>query len=212
MKNNILFYVCVPVYNVEKYLDICIQSVLGQTYQNFRLVLVDDGSPDRCSEICDQYAVQDNRIYVIHQSNMGLIAARQTAIRFVQQQTQYNQEAEPYIVTLDSDDSLKLNALQVAYDNITENNCDLLIFEYDRVSNGAVLEESADSPFYGTITNKNELYSIVLKKEGYNSLCRKIGKLSLYTEVDYSSFYHIKHSEDLLQSLELLGNAKRLFS
>ena len=79
---RILFYVCVPVYKVEKYIDTCIQSVLNQSYQNFRLVLVDDGSPDRSGEICEKYAEKDKRIKVIYQKNMGQIAARETAIRY----------------------------------------------------------------------------------------------------------------------------------
>ena len=63
--------VIVPVYRVEQYLDACIESILGQTFQDFELILVDDGSPDNCGEICDRYAGQDARIRAVHQENRG---------------------------------------------------------------------------------------------------------------------------------------------
>ena len=70
--------VIVPVYRVEQYLDACIESILGQTFQDFELILVDDGSPDNCGEICDRYAGQDARIRAVHQENRGLSGARNT--------------------------------------------------------------------------------------------------------------------------------------
>ena len=68
--------VIVPVYNVEKYLKRCIDSILNQTYKNLEIILVDDGSPDKCPEICDEYAKTDKRIKVIHKQNAGVSAAR----------------------------------------------------------------------------------------------------------------------------------------
>lgn len=64
--------VIIPVYNVEKYIHECLDSVIGQTYQDLEIIIVDDGSPDHCGEICDDYATQDARIRVIHQKNGGL--------------------------------------------------------------------------------------------------------------------------------------------
>lgn len=210
-EEKIQFYICVPVYKVEKYIDACIQSVLEQTYQNFELILVDDGSPDRCGEICDQYATQDDRIHVVHQSNMGLIAARQTALRFVQQMTTYVPGSDPYIVTLDSDDSLKCNALQVVYDQITKTGADLVIFRCDRVANGKTVEKNLPRQAYeGMVTEKKDLYRIVLDgQHNYNALWQKCGKLSLYTGIDYSRFYHVKYYEDLLQTLDILKKCKK---
>ena len=63
--------IVIPVYNVERYIDRCIQSVLNQTLQNFEIILVDDGSPDNCPEICDKYANSDSRIKVVHKANAG---------------------------------------------------------------------------------------------------------------------------------------------
>ena len=73
--------VIVPVYNVEKYLRKCVDSILAQTYGEFELLLVDDGSPDGCPQICDEYAERDSRVRVIHKPNGGLISARNEGIR-----------------------------------------------------------------------------------------------------------------------------------
>lgn len=90
-----LFSIIVPVYKVEEYLDQCVTSVLDQTYGDFELILVDDGSPDNSGKICNDYAEKDNRIIVIHQKNGGLSAARNSGIKRTQGQ---------YILFLDSDD------------------------------------------------------------------------------------------------------------
>ena len=74
------FFVLVPVYKTEKFIEACIRSVLEQTYEHFRLILVDDGSPDRAGAICEEYAAMDSRITVIHQENGGQISARNAAM------------------------------------------------------------------------------------------------------------------------------------
>ena len=120
--------VIVPVYNVEKYLRRCIDSIRSQTYADFELILVDDGSPDNCGIICDEYAEKDSRIKIVSKPNGGLPAARNTAIYFAQGE---------YIYFLDSDDTLCDDALQNAYDGIVENNYpDLLHTGFIRVVDG----------------------------------------------------------------------------
>ena len=74
--------VIVPVYKVEQFLHRCVDSILCQSFQDSELILVDDGSPDNCGAICDAYAAQDSRVYVIHQKNGGLSAARNTGIDY----------------------------------------------------------------------------------------------------------------------------------
>ncbi|WP_303322707.1 glycosyltransferase family 2 protein [Cloacibacillus evryensis] len=90
-----LFSIVVPIYNIEKYLDKCIQSLLHQTYANIEIVLVDDGSPDNCPLICDGYATQDQRIKVVHKANGGLVSARQAGVA---------EATGEYIACVDGDD------------------------------------------------------------------------------------------------------------
>lgn len=101
-----LISVVIPIYNVEAYLQRCIESVVHQTYENIEIILVDDGSPDKCGEICDKYEAGDSRIRVIHQENKGLSGARNVAIDL---------STGKYITFLDSDDWLELNAIEIMY-------------------------------------------------------------------------------------------------
>ncbi|MCD7802997.1 MAG: glycosyltransferase [Clostridiales bacterium] len=110
--------VIVPVYKVEPYLRRCVDSILNQTFQDFELILVDDGSPDHCPAICDEYAGRDSRIVVIHQKNAGLSAARNAGIDWV-----FANSDSKWISFVDSDDwvtptylSLMISALQIDSD------------------------------------------------------------------------------------------------
>lgn len=110
--------VIVPVYKVEKYLARCVESILGQSFGDFELILVDDGSPDRCGEICDEYACRDPRVRVIHQKNGGLSAARNSGIDLVQQEKQ-----SQWIAFVDSDDWVHPDYLQKLYRAAAETGC-----------------------------------------------------------------------------------------
>lgn len=108
--------VIVPVYNVEKYLHRCVDSILGQTFTDFELILVDDGSPDNCGAICDEYAAKDARVRVIHQENQGQAAARNRAV------TEANGE---WIHFVDSDDVIHPQMLEVLYSAVIENDANI---------------------------------------------------------------------------------------
>ncbi len=101
--------IVVPIYKVEKYIDECINSVLSQSFQDYELILVDDGSPDKCPEICDEYAKNNNRIKVIHKENGGLSDARNAGIK---------NASGKYILFLDADDFLIKESLKKLYDCI----------------------------------------------------------------------------------------------
>lgn len=206
------FYVLVPVYKVEKYIHACIDSVVGQTYQNFRLIIVDDGSPDSCGMICDDYASQDNRITVIHQSNMGQISARQTAIREVKRQMACEKEDNLYIVFLDSDDSLKPEALAKINQCIQIYGCDMVVYGMDLVADGKIVTaHRPDMEGSQCLTDKRLLYRKVFTDAGYNSLCRKAISTKLLSDEDYSAFYHISLAEDLLQSIAYYKNCASVY-
>lgn len=121
--------IVVPVYNVEKYLSRCVDSILDQTYTDFELLLVDDGSPDNCGEICDEYAKKDDRIFVVHQNNGGLSAARNTGIDWF-----YKQNRSDYITFVDSDDWLHPDYLKILMNGVTEKDLKICACNYKRVT------------------------------------------------------------------------------
>lgn len=110
--------VIVPVYNVEKYLPYCLQSIERQTYQHFELVLVDDGSSDRCGVLCDEYAQKHSNTVVIHQSNQGLSAARNNGMKKAQGK---------YVAFVDSDDIISEDYLNSLHTLITQYNADVSV-------------------------------------------------------------------------------------
>ena len=113
-----LVSVIIPVYKVEKYLRTCLDSVLGQSYPNWELIIVDDGSPDRCGDICDEYARKDSRIIALHQSNAGQSSARNRALD--------NPPHGEFVTFLDSDDYLHKDYLKTLVDLQQEYQADLV--------------------------------------------------------------------------------------
>ena len=108
--------VIVPVYKVEPFLRRCVDSLLSQTYQNLEIILVDDGSPDRCGQICDEYAAQDARVKVIHKENGGVSSARNAGIEAA---------AGEYVTFVDSDDWVEPWAYQILRQLIVEHDADV---------------------------------------------------------------------------------------
>ena len=121
--------IVVPVYKVEEYLDRCVKSILNQTHKDWQLLLVDDGSPDNCPKLCEKYAEEDNRIFVIHQKNGGLSAARNTGLNWF-----YEQNNSDYITFLDSDDWLHPCYLEILLNGIVKNNVKISVCNYERVT------------------------------------------------------------------------------
>lgn len=115
--------IIVPVYRVEQYLKACLDSALCQTYSDFELILVDDGSPDRCPDICDEYATQDSRIRVIHKKNSGVSDARNAGL---------DAATGEYIYFLDSDDFMEPDLLETVVEKM-DTGMDLVIFKYQSV-------------------------------------------------------------------------------
>lgn len=127
--------IIVPVYKVEQYLAKCLESILHQTYQNLEIILVDDGSPDGCGAICDEYAKKDGRIKVIHKANEGVARARNDGIEAA---------TGEYISFIDSDDWIAENAYEVLYQGLKEQDADCAV-------GGCVTVIDKD----GTLTYKN---------------------------------------------------------
>lgn len=116
--------VIVPVYNVEKYLDRCVQSLINQTLQDIEIILVDDGSPDLCPQICDRYATEDKRITVVHKENGGLSSARNAGLKIA---------AGDYIGFVDSDDDVELNMYERMSSIADQNTVDFVMSDYLRI-------------------------------------------------------------------------------
>ena len=120
--------VIVPVYKVEKYLERCVDSILNQTFANFQLILIDDGSPDHCGEICDIYAKKDKRVIVIHRKNGGLSAARNTGLEWI-----FTNDSSDYITFIDSDDWIHPQYLEILLTSIEINNVAVSVGQFQRV-------------------------------------------------------------------------------
>lgn len=134
--------IIVPVYNVEKYLGNCLDSIINQTYENLEVILVDDGSPDSCGEICDKYAKRDSRIKVIHKQNGGLSDARNCGLKIA---------TGEIICFVDSDDYIASKFCEVMLNTMNKNNCDI-------VECGSIQFFDKDVPIVN-YTNEEQVFS-----------------------------------------------------
>lgn len=132
-----LVSVVVPVYKVEKYLDRCVESIVGQTYVSLEILLIDDGSPDSCPRLCDAWAEKDNRIRVIHKQNAGLGMARNTGIEHANGR---------YICFFDSDDYIAPNTIELAVERAVQAEAEIVLWGMARVNAaGTVLSRTIPS-------------------------------------------------------------------
>lgn len=113
--NSIKVSIILPIFNVEKYLDRCMDSLLNQTLEDIEIIMVDDGSPDNCHQMCDEYAKKDNRVKVVHKKNAGLGFARNSGLEVAKGE---------YIAFVDSDDYVGLNMYKTLYDRAEADKCD----------------------------------------------------------------------------------------
>ena len=122
-----LVSVVVPVYKVEQYLERCVKSICEQTYQELEIILVNDGSPDRCGEMCEELAQKDNRIQVLHKQNGGLSDARNAGVKLA---------TGKYLLFVDSDDYIAKDLVEKAVAEAEKMACDMVLFDYYCVENG----------------------------------------------------------------------------
>lgn len=200
-----VFGIIIPVYNVQNYLKQCVNSVLNQTFKSFEIVLVDDGSTDNSSKICDDLKESDCRVKVVHKSNEGLISARRTGLKIVNSK---------YICFLDSDDYWELNTLEKLYEIIKLYSVDIITFKWKKVnSNGVLINRIDDGVFSESgLVDKKQYFREVVKTSRLNSLCIKCCKYELFdVDHDYSNLYKIQNGEDLIQSLPLIEQASTFY-
>ena len=170
-----LISLIIPVYKVEKYLEKCIQSVINQTYENLQIILVDDGSPDNCGKICDEYAKKDHRIEVIHKSNGGLSDARNKWLEIAKGE---------YIGFVDSDDYIEADMYEVLYNLLKQYNADVSICNFYTVSQGKIAIKNAENGIKEY--NRIEILKEVLLDNNIQSYAwNKLYKKELFDEIKY---------------------------
>lgn len=186
-----LISVIVPVYNTERFLPKCIESICRQSYRNLQIILVDDGSPDRCGEICDEYVVKDSRIEVIHQANHGVVRAREAGILAA--------EGE-YIAFVDSDDWIESDM----YEKMLELSITL---DYDIVWCNVFVEADVVSE-YQTYFNVNpqSILKQIMKRKTCGWLFNKLIKTTYWHKCNIFADESNTICEDELISVQLLIN------
>lgn len=156
MENKPLISFVVPVYNVEKYLEECVNSLINQTYKNIEIILVDDGSPDNCPKICDDYAKQDNRIKVIHKSNGGVSEARLFGVQ---------NAVGRYVVCVDADDTVTADINENLVKIITEYSPDIVCYNYNLTDENNNIIKVQPNKFDGLYTGERleQIYHCLVK-------------------------------------------------
>lgn len=187
-----LVSVIIPVYNVEKYLKKCVDSVLNQTYRNLDIILVDDGSTDLSGKMCDELGIDDKRVTVIHKQNGGLSDARNAGL---------NVARGEYYAFVDSDDYISSDMIEIMVNSARENSCEIAICNMVRFS-----ESGESALFYHPVAQKQ----ILLGENRFKTLkqpsvCNKLFKASLFQNI---RFPKEKYYEDTFVYHELLYRAK----
>lgn len=199
--------VIIPVYNVEKYLNKCIDSVLSQTYTNFELILIDDGSTDSSSRICDEYAQKDNRVIVVHKKNGGVSAARNMGLELSKGE---------YITFVDSDDYVDADFFEVALKEIVENNADVFVsgLTMEYYNNGHIVKEQQYGIERDCIYITKELLEAWAKEE-FPSICMCGPWCKLYKSKTIKNKVEFNESmslgEDTYFNLDVLLGVEKLF-
>ena len=184
------FSVIVPIYNVSEYLPRCIESVLCQTFGDFELILVDDGSRDDCGKICDEYAKKDERIKVVHKEHGGLVSARQAGVRKARGQ---------YIMHLDGDDAFLPDALESAYEIIEKHQPDVVAFAHKPWTDGVVGDTVYDYLKEGLYVGedvKTKLHPKILSDENMESMLYFLWGKALRREM--ATYYQVNISTDIV--------------
>ena len=198
--SNTFFSILVPVYNSEDYMDACIQSALNQTYKDFELVLVDDGSTDKSGSVCDRYAAEDSRIKVFHKENEGPLLTREYAIEHA---------SGKYLLFLDSDDSIMPYALETLKKEIeSDTGIDCVLFGLQMLTDGKTVrinQEKQRAVFEEKYSLMKKLFAYNL----YNSLCIKCIRRELAAGKSMAEYGRLYMGEDLLQSLIILKDCKK---
>lgn len=184
--------VIVPVYKAEKYLHRCVDTLLAQTFQDFEVLLIDDGSPDKSGEICDDYAKKDFRVRVFHKENGGVSSARQCGID--------NAQGE-YTIHTDPDDWVEPEMLETLYKKAKEDDADMVICDYYEYVDGCNQYINQCPSSLNHIMVLKDLFRFL-----HGSLCNKLIRKELFDRYDVKFPLGVNYSEDLYICIVLLQN------
>lgn len=190
--------IIVPVYKVEKYLDRCVKSILDQTFTDFELILVDDGSPDNCPAMCDEWAKKDARIKVIHKENGGAGHTRNVGLE---------NATGKYIGFVDADDWITKDMYQYLYTLIIENNVDVSMCDFTR--NPKELEEGTSGENIRIFDDKEmqDFFYRINGEPSYYAIWNRLYKREILSEIH---FLEGKITEDVMFIYEVTKNAKSM--
>lgn len=201
------FSIIVPVYNSERYLEFCIQSVLQQSLQSYELILVNDGSTDGSGKICDEYQKKhESHVKVIHKKNQGPLAARIDGLSIADGE---------FVIFIDADDFIEQDALKIIDTYLENDELDILIYSFRYYRNNQMTERFhsiSEDGYTWTQQNKKEIYEKLAFSMELNSLWTKVIRMSLLKQdkTDYTAFYGKNMAEDLLFSLYPITYAREI--
>lgn len=181
-----------PVYKAENYLHQCVDSILAQTFTDWELILVDDGSPDSSGEICDKYANQDRRIRTIHKQNEGVSVARQTGLEAAHGE---------YVIHVDSDDWVEPNMLEELYKKAKQDDADIVICDY---FNNIGTKQTICRQCPSSLEPKQVL--IELFQQLHGSCCNKLARRVCYKQYGIEFPRGINYCEDLFTWVQFLSH------
>ena len=195
--------IIVPIYNAQKTIGRCIDSILNQDFSDFELLLIDDGSKDESGRICDSYAEKDNRIHVIHKENSGVSASRNLALR---------EARGEYLQFLDADDWVTPNATRLLVQSIEQNECDMVISDFYRVI-GERLSHKGSIDEDGVLT-REKFANFMMENPAdfyYGVLWNKLYKRSIIEKYQLCMNPKISWCEDFMFNLEYIRHCENIF-
>lgn len=195
MDSSALISVIVPIYNVEQYLDRCIESIIQQSYSHLEIILVDDGSPDQCPQICDEWAIKDQRIKVIHKENGGLSDARNAGLA---------EATGDYISFVDSDDWLNGDFYKNLLEVLDGYDCEAADCDY--VVTDHLIEDQQISSYDVHTYTRNESMSMQIDNELKQVVWNKLYKASIVKNL---MFEKGKYHEDEFYTYQVIARIKR---
>lgn len=197
-KTTDLISIVIPIYNVEMYLQRCIDSIINQSNNNIEIILVDDGSTDSCSSICDEYLKKDKRIKVIHKKNGGLSDARNAGIKIA---------TGKYITFIDGDDYIDTFFVEKLYNAAISTNSDIVCCGIKAVYEDANRHKINLSDKFISLSNIDALKDMLYQKNITNSACAKLYKIDLFNNI---KFPFGKICEDLATTYRLFYKASKI--